>query len=208
MFWTKTKKKRIRTKILTNILPYIQVSGLIEALAHTESRRHPHPGFDFEDMAQEIRMECVRVLSYYDPARIGPSPFKFLQTCVRNKLYNMQRGTLVPNNPPCVRCPLWNKTKKICKINEEGCDLIIKYRRNMATKTAIRQPHSLEIDIIDYKKFLNTNAIILDESIRSKLPKYLIKSYEKMIGGHSREVNSKHKTLIRKIVKKLIKYDG
>ncbi len=91
---------------------YAEVSDIVEALVNIEGRRTPIPGMDFEDTAQEVRMECVRVLQFYDATRIGPSPFKYLQTCVRNFLYNQRRGIWVPNNPPCVRCPLWDKMKK------------------------------------------------------------------------------------------------
>jgi len=170
--------------VATDSIPsYADVSDIVEALINTEGRRYPIPGLDFDDVAQEIRMECVRVLKFYDPSRIGPSAYKFLQTCVKNFLYNQRRGIWVPNNPPCVRCPLWDKVKKTCQIDEVDCDKIVQYRENMATKAALRQPASLEIDITDDQHEQELNAVILDQSIREALPSNLIVHYEKMLAG-------------------------
>ena len=162
---------------------YADVADVIEALVYKEGRRYPIPGMDFEDIAQEIRMECIRVLHSYDATRIGPSPYKYLQTCVRNFLYNKRRGIWVPNNPPCVRCPLWDKIKKTCTIDEVDCDKIVQYRKNMATKAAIRQPNSLEFDITDDQHEEGLNALVLDQSIRNALPSHLVLYYERMLLG-------------------------
>lgn len=203
--------------IASGTLSYSDITNIVEALIYTEGRRFVIPGIDFEDIAQEIRLECVRVISDYDPSRIGPVPFKFFQICVRNRLYNMRRGIYVPNNPPCVRCEFWDKNSKSCLINELNCQEIIDYRKGMATKAAIRTPKSLPEnknvnaqdfagnDIIDYKSGMSIEAKILDEDIRSVLPKSLIPKYEKMISGHEAEVSIRDKKRIRLIVKDLIK---
>lgn len=162
---------------------YEDVSDVIEALVHIEGRKSPIPGMDFEDTAQEIRLECVRVLQFYDSSRIGPSPYKYLQICVRNFLFNQRRGIWVPNNPPCVRCPLWDRVRKTCTIDEVDCDKIVQYRANMATKAALRQPASLEIDVSDNIHEQELDALVLDQSIRSALPDSLIEYYDKMLGG-------------------------
>lgn len=181
---------------------YEDVSDIIEALVYTEGRKYPIPGVDFEDTAQEIRLECVRVLDHFDASRIGPSPYKFLQTCVRNFLYNQRRGIWVPNNPPCVRCPLWDKANKLCTIDEVGCDKIVQYRENMATKANLKQPGSLEIDIMDSEHEDEIDAMLLDESIRQALPEHLIEHYEALIVGQS--VPSRVKKQIREIVMTVI----
>lgn len=176
---------------------YADVANVIEALVHTEGRRYPIPGMDFDDIAQEIRLECIRVLQYYDPSRIGPSAYKFLQTCVRNFLYNQRRGIWVPNNPPCVRCPLWDKMRKLCTIDEVGCDKIVQYRQNMATKAALRQPATLEFDIMDDQQEQEIAATVLDQSIRAALPAHLVEYYDKMLLGE--KVPARVKRQIREI---------
>lgn len=183
-------------------LCYDDVSDIVEALVHTLGRELPIPGLDFEDTAQEVRLECIRVLNFYDASRIGPSPFKYLQTCVRNFLYNQRRGIWVPNNPPCVRCPLWDRVNKTCTIDEVGCDKIVQYRENMATKANLKQPASLDTDITDCDHEQQIDAVLLDESIRQALPDSLIPVYEKMVRGES--VPSKVKKQVRDIALSVI----
>jgi len=162
---------------------YEDVEDIVEALVYTEGKRFPIPGMDFVDTAQEIRMECFRVLQFYDATRIGPSPFKFLQTCIRNFLYNQRRGILVPNNPPCVRCPLWDRMRKICTIDEVGCDKIVLYRESMATKAALKSPMLLDDEINDGSHEQEIDAVLLDQSIRSLLTPNLLPYYEKLKQG-------------------------
>lgn len=176
---------------------YADVSDVIEALVHKEGRRYPIPGMDFEDIAQEIRLECIRVLQFYDASRIGPSPYKYLQTCVRNFLYNQRRGIWVPNNPPCVRCPLWDRLNKTCTVDEVGCEKIVQYRQNMATKAALKQPNSLEFDLMDDQYEQEVDAMVLDQSIRNALPDTLIGYYEKMLVGE--KIPPRAKRQIREI---------
>jgi len=176
---------------------YADVQDVIEAIVYKEGRRQPIPGMDFEDTAQEVRLECIRVLQFYDASRIGPSPYKYLQTCVRNFLFNKRRGIWVPNNPPCVRCPLWDKVRKTCTIDEVGCDKIDQYRQNMATKADLRRPRSLQFDVSDNQHEEDVDAMVLDQSIRDALPSHLIDAYNKMLAGE--KIPQRFKKQIRDI---------
>ena len=191
------------TEIATSGLPsYADISPVVEVLVNTEGRRYPIPGMDFEDTAQEIRLECIRVLQFYDSERIGPSPYKYLQKCVRNFLYNKRRGIWVPNNPPCVRCPLWDSARKLCTIEEVDCDKIVQYRNNMKTKASLRQPAVLEIDVTDVQHEAEHEAMLLDQSIRNALPENLVQCYEKMKLGE--KISSRIKRQIREIANEVI----
>lgn len=181
---------------------YSDISDIVEALVYTEGKRFPIPGYDHDDIAQEIRMECFRVLPYFDATRIGPSPYKYLQTCIRNFLYNMRRGIWVPNNPPCVRCPLWDKLRRTCTIDEIGCDKIVQYRENMAAKADLRKPTSLEDDVLDNSQDQETDAMLLDQSIRDTLPHNLLPFYAKMLVGE--KIPARIKRQIRLIVVEII----
>lgn len=181
---------------------YSDISDIVEALINTEGRRYPIPGYDHEDIAQEIRVECLRVLPFFDSGRIGPSPYKYLQTCIRNFLYNMRRGIWVPNNPPCVRCPLWDRVRRTCTIDEIGCDKILQYRENMAAKADLRRPSSLEDDVLDNYQDEQTDAMLLDQSIRGALPQRLIPFYDKMLVGD--KISARAKKEIRLIVTEII----
>jgi hypothetical protein len=149
-------------------------------------------------------MTCIDAMQKYDQDRIGPSPYKFLQVSVKNHLYNMRRGAFVPNNPPCVRCEYWDRVNKRCVIDEEGCDKIVRYRKGMSVRAALRKPATLEGEITDYRRGLDVEAFILDESIRTILPSSLIPAYERMIGGDAVSVNPRMKSRIRKAVRELI----
>lgn len=183
---------------------YADVSDIVEALVHTEGRKYPIPGMDHEDIAQEIRLECLRVLEFYNSDRIGPSPYKFLQTCVRNKIYNMRRGIWVPNNPPCARCPLWDRQNRLCTIDEIGCEKIVQYRDSMATKADLKRPASLEIDVNDNTQESAMDAMLLDQSIRDALPTHLLAPYDALINGL--KITSRQKKQIRDIVTNIINH--
>lgn len=181
---------------------YTDVEDIVEALVNTEGRKYPIPGYDHDDTAQEIRLECFRVLQFYDPKRIGPSPYKYLQTCIRNFLYNQRRGILIPNNPPCVRCPLWDRLNKTCTIDEVDCDKIVQYREHMATKATLKRPPTLESDVCDYNLESSFDAVLLDNSIIDSLSPNLICFYKKLKLGEP--VPSRIKKQIRVIVVDII----
>ena len=189
--------------LASGIMGYAELQPVIEAIINTEGRRYPIPGMERDDIAQEIRLECLRVMQFYDATRIGNSPYKFLQVCVKNFLYNMRRGIYVPNNPPCVRCPLWDKVRRTCIIDEIGCEKIVQYRNSMATKAALRAPSTLEVDITE-SEGLDIDAWTLDDSIHSKLPPAYIKHYHAMKEGRGDEVPARIKRQIRNIVKEVL----
>jgi len=192
---------------VSGIISYADVEQVVEAIVFTESRRYCSllPGLDMDDIEQEVRLECIRVMGEYDPSRIGPYPYKFFQTCVRNKFYNMRRGVYVPNNPPCTRCHLWDKSRRTCMVEEVGCQKIVDYRKGMERRQAIQRPASMENDnAVHSQAGSDIDALVLDESIRATLPPELIPSYEKMLDGKSDEVPSRIKSSIRKHVKRML----
>lgn len=178
---------------------YHHISGVIESIVYMEWMRVKIPGYEYEDVAQEIRMKCIREMHQFDPSRIGPSPYRFFKTIAKNHLYNLRRGYIVPNNPPCVRCELWNNKNKTCLIDEIGCDRILKYREKMTIKNAIKQPNVIQNDITGNT---STEAITLDMDIRVILPHELLLSYEAMLSGE--EIPLGDKIRIRKIVKEYL----
>lgn len=187
---------------------YEEYSDVVESLIRTEGRPFLFPGLAQEDIAQEIRMECVRVMSKFDASRIGPSPYRYLRQCVRNFLFNMRRGIYVPNNPPCVRCPYWNRHNKTCLIDEVGCQKIVDYRNNMRRKADIHNPGTLDSEVLDYSVGASLDAIVLNDSIRDALPESLISDYEMMLEGRSSEVPLKSRRAIRRIVQELLDAEG
>jgi|APGre2960657404_1045060.scaffolds.fasta_scaffold54253_3 hypothetical protein len=189
----------------SGLLEFSSYETFVEAIVASEGTKNPIPGYSLDDIAQEIRLECWRVMQFYDPQRIGPYPYKYLQVCIKNFLYNMRRGTYVPNNPPCVRCPMWDKLARKCIVNEEGCDSIVQYRKKMATKANLKSPAPIENEVYDIKNEAFDDSFALQESILQKMPKELLPYYKKMIGGEKRGIPVKARKEIRKIVKELLK---
>ena len=181
---------------------YSQVSSIIESLIQIEGPKHNIPGYDRDDIAQEIRLECWRVLEFFESDSETYTPFKFFRTCVQNRLFNLKRGIWVPNNPPCVRCPLWDRANKTCLIKEEGCEKIVNYRHNLSIKAQLRNPSTLEIDITKHDSDAESDVIILDFSIRDALGPKLLAQYEDLILG--KEIPYSAKKKIRKIVLDII----
>jgi hypothetical protein len=190
-------------------LSYENIAGIVEALVYTKGRNVIIPGLGQSDIAQEIRMECFRAIGSFDAKRIGPSPYKYLERCIHNYLYNMRRGIYVPNNPPCVRCPFWDKASKSCTIEEMDpddrtvpCKKITSYRKNMSTKASIKHPTPLSVEIIDPSSVRDVDSIDLHESIRDVLPSHLFKFYEKMING--KDIPYSEKKKIRDLITEML----
>lgn len=180
---------------------------VIEAIVYTEGVNYLIPDMSFDDIAQEIRLECLRVLPAYNPERIGPSPYNYLKTCVKNKLYNLRRGIYVPNNPPCNRCPLWDKGSKECRISEIGCKEIKSYRKMMAAKASLKSPRKLDGEsfcVTTGKTLGDQEARMLHEDIKQILPDKLIPDYEKMVFGDASKVSANNKRKIREIVRSFL----
>jgi hypothetical protein len=128
--------------VTTSGIPYNDHTSLVETIVSIKKGKYRFPGVDPEDIAQDIRIICWEALSRFDPAKMGKSVFHFVARCVDNRLYNQFRGIYLDNNPPCLRCPEWDKENKTCKIEEIGCDRIVQYRDRMSRRRAIAAPSS------------------------------------------------------------------
>jgi hypothetical protein len=194
---------------VSGTLTYSDISEIVEALVYTKGYNVIIPGLGRDDIAQEIRAECFRALRSFNAKRIGPSPYKYLERCVHNYLYNMRRGIYVPNNPPCVRCPFWDKVGKTCTIDEADpddrnvpCKKITDYRKSMSTKASIKHPSCLSVELIDPRSVRDVDSIDLHESIRTVLSKGLFRSYERMIGG--KDIPYSEKKKIRDLITEML----
>ena len=70
---------------------YEDLATDIERLVSMKAGLYVIPGFDREDVGQEIRMTCVKALTKYDAAKNNSTPFHFLARCVDNRLRNLLR---------------------------------------------------------------------------------------------------------------------
>lgn len=195
------------------VTDYSSVSGTIERVILSRVYKNHIPDIPAEDLAQEIRMKCFLAIDKFDETKIGPNPFSYFAAVADNHLYNLKRGTWVPNNPPCLRCPCWDKKKKTCIINEEGCEKIAKYRENMRIRALLRAP-AVQPDSEDCNpEYFGGNrsvegdidAFILDEHIRLRLPDELVRSYQLLITGQ--EIPYQTRRRVRRCVREILQED-
>lgn len=197
-------------------ISYYDAEDLIERIVSMKKGKYHYPGHDPEDLAQDIRLECWRVLSKFDENKLGKSVFHFLARCVDNALFNKFRGVYLDNNPPCLRCPEYIKETKSCAIDEVGCDRIVAYRDRMSRKRAIAAPLSYDNQAIeddDSQDFTHqeglavgslTGVCDLDDSLRSHLDPNLIQYYDMMVEGNGEEVPDHFRRMVQQQVRVIL----
>jgi len=202
--------------IQTSGIPYDTVQDLVETIVSMKKTKYSHfPGTDPEDLAQDIRLECWRVLRLHDPDKEGKSLFHFVARCVDNFLYNKFRGIFLDNNPPCLRCPDYIKETKTCAIDEVGCDRIVSYRERMARKRAIAAPLSYnahldtntEADFTGHESMSvgsMTGVCDLDDALRTELDDILVPYYDMMLSGEMEQVPVHYRRMVQRQIKTII----
>jgi len=197
-------------------LTYADSEDLVETIVSMKKTKYNYPGFDAEDLAQDIRLICWESLKKFDPNKLGKSVFHFVARCVDNRLYNKFRGIYLDNNPPCLRCEHYIKETKTCAIQESGCDRIVQYRTRMARKRAIAAPLSYnaqldpenETDFSQHESMAvgsTTGVFDLDDTLRASLDEPLIPYYDLMTNGASHEVPPYFKRLVQRQVALILK---
>ena len=200
-------------------IKYADVENLVETIVSMKRKKYSFPGVDAEDLAQDIRLECWRVLRLHDPDKEGKSLFHFVARCVDNFLYNKFRGVYLDNNPPCLRCADYIKETKTCRIDEVGCDRIVAYRERMARKRAIAAPlsYNAQLDSDNSVDFTHhesmsvgstTGVIDLDDALRTKLDDSLVPYYDSMINGEMQAVPAHYRRLVQRQVRAIIEEQG
>jgi hypothetical protein len=178
--------------------------------------KYNFPGVDSEDLAQDIRLECWRVLQLHDPGKEGKSLFHFVARCIDNFLYNKFRGVYLDNNPPCLRCPEYIKETKSCRIDEVGCDRIVSYRDRMARKRAIASPLSYNAHLdsdadcdFTYHESMSVGSLTgvcdLDDTLRSELDEALVPYYDQMVKGNIETVPMHYRRMVQQQVRLILK---
>jgi hypothetical protein len=191
---------------------YKELEETIEKIVSLKVSRWTFPGYEPDDIAQEVRLLCWQALKKYDHSKEGKGVFYFLAKCVDNGLYNKGRGIYFDNNPPCRRCPKYDpaRPKECC-----GSQRMIDYQNRMARRRAIDNPCSLYAgmgdsggvcETFEFRTAIGstTGAINLDVEIRSHLGNDLVPYYEQMISGNTADVPIVIRRQIREVVREIV----
>jgi len=190
---------------------YSVYSDVIEQVVHyyINIRRVRIPDMDAQDIAQEIRLKCVQALEsdQYDPDKTPDgSPYSFLVRCIHNRLYNLKRGVWTPNNPPCVRCPCWDKKLKKCVLDggEQACEKMVRYREAMRVKASLRTPIGFDRHCTEGQSLIfdSIDEFELHDLISNSLPPKLLGYYNDLRNGVS--IQPRKKNELRRAIMKIL----
>jgi hypothetical protein len=201
-------------QVMTEGLPsYSDVEDTIEKIVVIKCARWKFPGHDSDDIAQEIRMICFKALQKYDPSKENKGIFYFLAKSVDNGLYNMGRGIYFDNNPPCTRCPDFNKETKECC----GSQRYVDYKKRMERRRAIDNPliFSSVVDNgdndtgresagLEKMESSLTGLVNLTDHIEAHLEEDLVPHFHEMVSGQISLVPPRIRRKIRERVKDIL----
>lgn len=183
----KRKKKKIKQ------LTYEDIEDIVEYLVRTKCYNYSFDCFEPADIAQEIRIICLKALKHFDVNRVEEDKWKnFFGRCVDNGLKNLKRDRYIRTTSPCKSdCELLHGDEHLNGDLGRVCKKWIKFRKTLQRKINIRHPVPIdllgdikqngnfqsEIEVNDLKKYLYN---MTDESLRPSLAL--------MFKGHSRKV--------------------
>lgn len=145
------------------------------------------PGFDREDIGQEIRMVCVKALEKYDASRNNSTPFHYLARCVDNRLRNLLR-----DNAATLSKAQQNDPKAIARVEK---------------KRKLHFTLSVGVDV-DESQLGESNGASLDieefkEAIIKKLPDDIKPSFDILIKSGPPSIPKAHLRAIKKVIKEI-----
>jgi len=167
-------------------LLYEDVAEDIERLVSMKVNLYMIPGFDREDVAQEIRMVCVKAIAKYDASKNHSTPFHFLARCADNRLRNLVRdnAATLPKN----------------KIGDKRA--MERVRKKKALHSALSVGHDIPEDAIgDYTEA--STASDLKESVELNLPKDVRPSFCLLVKSGPPSIPKSHLKLIKKVIRDL-----
>lgn len=165
---------------------YDSMKNDIERLVSMKARKYNIPSYEFEDIAQEIRLVAIRALEKYDALKNHSTPFHFIARCVDNYLINLRR-----DNDAFI-------SKKKLEVADVGT------LGRLDAKRKLYYPVPLSDD--EYSDTYNaekSHSYEVHESILVVLPSGLHASYWMLVNNGSHAIPKKDFTQIKKIVLEL-----
>jgi DNA-directed RNA polymerase specialized sigma24 family protein len=156
-------------------------------VANTKAAQYGRIGYyDVEDLKQEVRIKCWRVIEKYDPS-FGASMFVFLSICAERRLKDIRRSVRYKHNKPCLRCPFWDKGASIsgchdCLVYHDKmcCERFANHERYVHAKLSASQPIDIDTQRVeDEQHDAHQTRLEIIEFIESRLPHSLTEIFSK-----------------------------
>lgn len=160
---------------------YADLNDSVERLVSMKASKYKIPGYEREDVAQEIRMVAFKALQKYDATKNHSTPFYFIARCVDNHLINLRR----------------DNDAFISRAKLNVADDSTKQRLEMKRK--LYHPLQME-DQDEYTEKHYPNYFEVHETILLYLPSGLHESYWLVAHDGQHAVPSTHFSKIKKVI--------
>ncbi len=168
----------------SGIYSYDVLKDDIERIVNMKASLYSIPGYDREDVSQEIRIFCIHALSKYDPSKNHSTPFNYLARCVDNRLRNLLRdnGATLP------------------KSKRDDVRAIARCESKLKLQTALPIGDEIKEDALG--SFNTSNSIDFVDSIISRLESSEIRaSFYILINNGPPSIPKIHLKLIKKVIR-------
>lgn len=166
------------------LISYTSLSDDIERLVYMKAGMYSIPGYDKEDVGQEIRFTCMKAIEKYNPDKNHSTPFHFLARCVDNRLRNLLRdnGFIVAKNKrddqkAVDRAERKKRLEQAAPINAEHADSI--QSNSSHGRTPIEMIEEIEKHL-DCPELINSLHILIHNGPPS-IPKKHLRIIKKVI---------------------------
>lgn len=200
------KKKRKKT----GSLEYSDIEDIVEYLVSTKSHQNAFDCYAPEDIAQEIRIICLKALEHFDMSRVERGKLvNFFGTCVDNSLKNLKRDKYIRYTPPCTKdCEFLHGDEYLEGDLAKVCKRWIRFKKNLRVKTNIKNPISVEyvsepIRAASFEEEIEAKD--LKSYLMSKLDDELKPYFLDILNGDRRDVPVKYRHKIQRVLKKFLK---
>lgn len=197
--------KKKTTKSKSKQLKYEDITEIVEYLVKTKSWNYTFDCYSPEDIAQEIRLICFKVLTHFDAEKVEEGKrVNFFGRCVDNALKNLKRDKYIRYSSPCDGdCEMFHRDDKELSI---VCKKWLKHQDKIKRKRNIRHPISIELlgDIrdTDFEKQIETDDIkrfLLDRVDKSLKPALL-----NIFNGNKKSVSIRDRRKVQIFVKRIL----
>lgn len=170
--------------IATSGTPTYQTMRIdIERLVSMKAGTYKIPGYERDDIAQEIRLVAFKALEKYDATKNHSTPFHFIARCVDNYLINLRRDN-----------DAFLSARKIKEADSKTLD-------RLDCKRKVYYPASLSDDeFSDLFNVAKGHEYDVHESVLALLTPDLHESYWLLVNNGQHAISKQHFAKIKKIV--------